>query len=144
MVGAGGAGRAAAFGLARGGARVTLVNRSHERGKRVAVELDVGFQAMDDFDPGAFSLIVNATPLGRGDEDELPFDPARLSPKAIVVDLAYVPAAPTRLVREVAGGTAVDGREVLLAQAVHQSLIMTGEQLSAKRARELMKAEISH
>jgi 3-dehydroquinate dehydratase/shikimate dehydrogenase len=146
VVGAGGAGRAAAFGLARGGARVTLINRSRERGKRVATELDVGFEALGDFDPGAFSLVVNATPLGRGDKGDLPFDPTRLSSEAIVVDLAYVPSAPTRLVREVraAGATAIDGREVLLAQAIQQSLIMTGEQLSAKRARELMKAEISH
>lgn len=146
VVGAGGAGRAAAFGVARVGAKVTLVNRSVERGKRVALELDAAFVALSEFDPAEFSLVVNATPLGRGEQEELPFDTGRLTPETLVVDLAYVPAAPTRLVREVraAGATAIDGREVLLAQAVHQSLIMTGEQLSAKRARELLKAEISH
>lgn len=146
VVGAGGAGRAAAFGLARSGARVSLVNRSSERGRRVAQELEVDFVARDDFDPADFELLVNATPLGRNDDGELPFDPSRLAAGTLVVDLAYVPGATTRLVREVeaAGATAIDGRDVLLAQAVPQSLTMTGERLSPEQARQLLAAEISH
>ncbi len=143
VVGAGGAGRAAAFALSRSGAVVTLVNRSAERGRRVARELSVAFQPLSELDPGAFEIVVNATPLGRGDGEELPFDPARLGAGAVVVDLAYVPGAATRLVRAVraAGGRAIDGREVLLAQAIPQSLTMTGEQLSPEQLRDLGDAE---
>ncbi len=139
VVGAGGAGRAAAFALSRGGARVTLVNRSVERGRRVARELSVDFLPLAELDPGAFEIVVNATPLGRGDTQPLPFDPVRLAAGAVVVDLAYVPGAATRLVREAraAGARAIDGREVLLAQAIPQSLTMTGEQLSPEQVRDL-------
>ncbi len=143
VVGAGGAGRAAVFALARSGARVTLVNRSAERGRRVALELGVAFQPLREFDPGAFEVVVNATPLGRGDEGDLPFDPRRLAATAVVVDLAYMPGTTTRLVREVraAGARAIDGREVLLAQAIPQSLTMTGEQLSLEEIQHLRDAE---
>jgi len=45
VVGAGGAGRAAAFALMMAGANVTLVNRGVERGERVALELELPFIA---------------------------------------------------------------------------------------------------
>ncbi len=143
VVGAGGAGRAAAFALARGGARVTLVNRSAERGRRVALELDVDFVPFEEFEPGAYDLLVNATPLGRGDGDELPFDPAHLRSDSVVVDLAYVPEASTALVSAVraAGAVAIDGREVLFAQAIPQALTMTGEELSPDQLDDLRAPE---
>ncbi len=143
VVGAGGAGRAAVFALAHGRARVTLVNRSAERGRRVAAELDVEFAPYDDFDPSEFDVLVNATPLGRGDDDALPFDPARLAPTAAVVDLAYVPGAPTRLVRAVerVGAQAIDGREVLFAQAIPQARTMTGLELLPEQVRDLQEPE---
>ena len=143
VVGAGGAGRAAAFALARGGARVTLVNRSTERGRRVALELGLEFQPFEEFDPADYELLVNATPLGRGDGDELPFDPSRLRADSVVVDLAYVPEASTALVVAVraAGAVAIDGREVLFAQAIPQSLTMTGEELSREQLDDLRAPE---
>jgi len=66
VVGAGGAGRAAAIGLARAGAKVTLFNRSPERGEKAAEELDLPCLALAELDPGEFELLVNATPVGRG------------------------------------------------------------------------------
>lgn len=140
VLGAGGAGRAAASGLARSGATVTLVNRGVERGRRVARELGLDFERLQDFDPAAFDLLVNATPLGRDEDDELPFEPTAMAAGAMLVDMTYRPDAPTRLVREVraAGRAAVDGREVLLAQAVPQSLTMTGEAIDADASRPLL------
>jgi 3-dehydroquinate dehydratase / shikimate dehydrogenase len=68
VVGAGGAGRAAAVGLSRAGARVTLFNRSAERGERAAEELGLECRALGDLAVGDFAMVVNATPVGRGGE----------------------------------------------------------------------------
>lgn len=140
VVGAGGAGRAAAFGLARLGARVTLLNRGVERGRRVADELGVEFRPLADIEPERYSLLVNATPLGRDGNGELPFEPRGLPAGTVVMDMAYLPDGPTRLVREAAaaGCQAVDGREVLLHQAVPQYLIMTGQRLPLELGRRLL------
>lgn len=121
VVGAGGAGRAVAAGLSQAGMRVALANRDRARGESVARELGLSFVALEALDPAPFRVAVNATPLGRVEEDPLPFEVARLAPGAVVVDLVYG-EAPTALVRasRARGLGAVDGREVLLFQAVGQ------------------------
>lgn len=140
VLGAGGAGRAAVVALRVLGADVTLVNRGEERGRRAAKELRVPFRSWDGFDPAGVQILVHATSLGRSETDSLPIDPGRLPPEAIVVDLVYLPDAPTRLVREarVAGRRAVDGREVLIAQALSQFRLMTGESMDPVEARRVL------
>jgi 3-dehydroquinate dehydratase/shikimate dehydrogenase len=130
VIGCGGAGRAAAVGLARAGARVTIVNRGAERGLATARTLGLPFVPLAELDPGAFDLYVHATPLGRAAADALPLPVSRLAAEAVVVDLVYG-EAPTRLVDEAAhrGLVAIDGREVLLHQAAPQFLAMTGHEL---------------
>ncbi|HEY6323400.1 MAG TPA: type I 3-dehydroquinate dehydratase [Thermoanaerobaculia bacterium] len=70
VVGAGGAGRAAAVGLSRAGARVTMFNRSAERGERAAEELGIECRALGELGGaiGELEMVVNATPVGRGAE----------------------------------------------------------------------------
>jgi 3-dehydroquinate dehydratase/shikimate dehydrogenase len=68
VVGAGGAGRAAAVGLARAGAQVTMFNRSLERGERAAEELGLECRGLGELAIGDFELVVHATPVGRGAE----------------------------------------------------------------------------
>ncbi len=149
VVGAGGAGRAAAFGLARAGARVTLVNRSQEAGEEAARDLGVAFAPLAGFDPGRFRVVVNATPA-------LPFDPALLAPGTAAVELAYgrtvgtdgagdgsgesaAEAEPPLLAAARAGGgVAIDGREVLLHQAFGQFHAMTGRHLPEALGRRLL------
>ena len=141
VLGAGGAGRSAAFALSRAGARVTLVNRGEERGRETAAALGVDFEALADFDPGRFEILVHATPAGRGPGEEPPFDPARVSPGAVVIDLAYG-EEPTPLVAAVralgAGTVGIDGREVLLYQGLEQFRMMTGRELPAAVGRRLL------
>jgi 3-dehydroquinate dehydratase/shikimate dehydrogenase len=145
ILGAGGAGRAAAFGLGMEGATITLVNRSPERGRRVAQELGVEFLAFDDFDPGAFEIIANATPLGSTAEEDLPFDPSAMDEDGVVIDLAYLSDRPTRLVEEARklGRVAIDGREALLYQAVPQFRAMNGVAMPLDLGRRLLDLDAS-
>lgn len=137
VLGAGGAGRAAAYALALAGAQVTLVNRDPERLERAGEELGLPGIGWDDFEPAAASILVNATPLGRNDGEPLPFDPRACDPEAIVVDLSYLRDSTTRLVREAraAGLRTIEGREVLLHQAVPQFEFMTGAAMPVELAR---------
>lgn len=137
VLGAGGAGRAAACALVAAGAEVTLVNRDRERLEKAREELGLRAMAWDDFAPAGFRLLVNATPLGRRPEDPLPFDPTACDPACAVVDLTYLREATTRLTREsrAAGLRTVEGREVLLHQAVRQFEFMTGAALPVELAR---------
>ncbi len=138
VLGAGGAGRAAVVALRDRGAEVTLVNRGDERGKRAAAELRVPFRSLAGFDPEEARILVHATPLGRAADDPLPVDPARLAKDAVVVDLVYLPNQATRLVQETraAGRQAIDGREVLVGQAISQFLLMTGHDMPHEEARQ--------
>lgn len=126
VLGAGGAGRAAAVGLAQAGAAVTLVNRGAARGRRAAAELGMGFLALEEWTPEGFDALVNATPLGRAGEE--PFEVERLAVGTVVIDLAYGGEAPTPLVQaaRARGFTAIDGREILLYQGLEQFRLTTG------------------
>lgn len=136
VVGCGGAGRAVAAGLQRAGAEVTLVNRGVERG-RLAVELlNLPFETLSSFNVDGYTLVVNATPVGR-DTDEQPFETDELREDAVVVDLVYG-SRPTPLMSSALslGCAAADGRDVLLAQVMRQFELMTGGEMSVSLARE--------
>ncbi len=143
VLGAGGAGRAAAFALARAGAEVSIVNRTAGRGQRAAEMLGLPLVPLDVFAPGRFDVVVHATPLGGRDDDPLPFDLDRLPAGATVVDLVYRRGRPTRLVQQARarGLTAVDGREVLLHQAAPQFELMTGLPMQLAAAAALLGLE---
>lgn len=136
VVGAGGAGRAAVVGLKEAGARVTLFNRSEPRGRQAAAALGVPYVPLAELAasrPERFRAVVHATSLGRaarGESEPLPFDPELLAPDAVVVDLVYAEQeTPLLAAVRASGRTAVDGREVLLSQALEQFRMMTGREL---------------
>lgn len=134
VVGAGGAGRAAALGLRDAGAQVVLANRTVATGQKAAEELGVAFEPLAGFDPSAFRVIVNATALGHSDGDALPFDVERTD--AAVVDMVYRATGCTDLIAAAqrTHGMAIDGREVLLHQALRQFRMMNGVDMDGATA----------
>jgi 3-dehydroquinate dehydratase/shikimate dehydrogenase len=142
VVGAGGAGRSSAVGLDVAGARVTLFNRGAERGERAAEALKLPYLPLEQLDPAAFDILVNATSLGRDPAGPLPFSVDGVRPGSVVIDLVYDAArpGPTRLLAAAAarGAVAIDGREVLLSQALGQFRMMTGREMPVDLARELL------
>ena len=116
VLGAGGAGRAIVWALAREGAEVEVWNRTELRAAHLCEEL--GGRSVTDPDPAAYELLVNTTAVGLRGEDpfaELPLRAADLAPSQTVVDMVYG-AEPTRLLAaaEAAGATTVDGIELLV------------------------------
>jgi len=122
---------------------VTIFNRDPERGRSSADRLKRPFEPLADLDPAQFDLLVNATSLGRGEDDPLPFAVESLRPGAVVIDLVYRLDRPTRLLTAAAarGAVAIDGREVLVDQARGQFRMMTGRDLPLALARRVAGLE---
>ncbi len=141
VLGAGGAGRAAAHALAQAGLEVTLFNRGDERRKRAASDLELPCLRWEEFDASRFGLVVHATPLGRDPEDPLPCDPAGLPADGIGLDLVYRRGGPTPWVSALrdCGRVGIDGREVLLHQAIPQFAAMTGREMPSELVAELLE-----
>ncbi len=139
VLGAGGAGRAVAAGLAHEGARVTLVNRTFDRARQVAADLRVQAAPLAGFRPRGFDVLVNATSVGRDGESLPPVALGEAGAATVVVDLVYG-EEPTPWLLEAArrGLTVVDGREVLLQQARPQFAMTTGRELPVELGRELL------
>jgi shikimate dehydrogenase len=132
IYGAGGAGRACALALARGGAAsLTVAAREPARVAEVAVALEglgttVHAVAFDDAVSVHADLIVNATPLGIRQES-LPLPP--VGPDVVVVDLLYHPAVtPLQVQVRAAGSAAFGGIGLLLHQASLSFELWTGQQ----------------
>lgn len=133
-LGAGGAGRAVVWALARAGAEVMLWNRTHSKAELLAGELGVEVippELHAGIDPGAFDVIVNASAAGLGDGDGLaglPLDPAGFRPGQTVVDMVYGNGAGTLIEAARRGGAdTVDGLEILVRQGARSLASWTGQ-----------------
>ena len=122
--GTGGAARGATIGLHLAGAEVILRGRNASTTQEVAKILDVAWCHPDDR-PGA-EILINATPLGRSDDDPSPFTEPEVEEAEAVVDMVYG-GTPTALVRAaISSGTiAVDGRTMLAYQGMAQFAAFT-------------------
>lgn len=130
LLGAGGAARAIAVELAlAGAARITLVNRSHERGAGTKVLLDTSVAVAtelviwerDYVVPADTDFLINATSVGLyPDVDaKLRLDFDSIQPKTLVSDVVFNPPE-THLIREAKrrGCETLDGLEMLVGQGV--------------------------
>ena len=136
VAGAGGAARAAIYALKKAGADVTIFARNADKGRNLAAEFQSQFQQLETGNSKletvlySFDLVVNATPLGtRGlPQNETIAAAEQLQGVKLVYDLIYNPAE-TRLIREAkkAGAETLGGFDMLIAQAIEQQKIWTGE-----------------
>ena len=125
IIGAGGAGAAAACALMDAGAdSITLINRSPDRARLLAARLDPGattlrvITSVNDMAGVRPDLVINASAVGMHDSDALPFDLAVLAGAHAAIDIVYRRDRPTPFVRHARklGIPAIDGTEMLLAQ----------------------------
>lgn len=128
VLGAGGAARAVVRALAvAGAAQVTVLNRDPGRGgAAAALAGDVGTVGTTS-DLGTADLLVQATPVGMGDDPTLAADPDLLPSGAVVADLVYHPlVTPLLAAAQGRGLQTVDGLGMLVHQAARQLHAWTG------------------
>jgi shikimate dehydrogenase len=137
VLGAGGAGRAAAWALREAGADVSLWNRTVERAARLAAELGVRHAER----PGAADLVVNTTSVGlepASEADALAaLGLAGVEPPPLLVDLVYG-AEPTALLgwAQHAGARVMDGLDVLVRIGARSFALWTGAEPPVETMRQ--------
>ncbi len=122
IIGAGGAARAAAYGLKARGMTVALCNRTRDKAAEIAESLGGmsghGLEALPALMNEA-DLLVNTTSLGMSGKPPLDIDLSPLKVGAVVHDIVYVPLETDLLKQAKARGhRTVDGLGMLLHQAV--------------------------
>ncbi|XP_009624049.1 bifunctional 3-dehydroquinate dehydratase/shikimate dehydrogenase, chloroplastic-like isoform X3 [Nicotiana tabacum] len=131
VIGAGGAGKALAYGAKEKGARVVIANRTYERARELADV--VGGQALSldelsNFHPETDMILANTTSIGMQPKvDDTPISKEALRYYSLVFDAVYTPKI-TRLLREAqeSGVNIVTGVEMFIGQAYEQYERFTG------------------
>ena len=138
LIGAGGAARAALWGLLRSGvSSIAIGVRTTAKGVALAADFaaDGDVRAVS-FDDAAWiaacsdaDIVVQTTPLGMTPhtEEMPPVDAAMIKPSAVVYDLIYTPAE-TRFLREARarGCETINGETMLVAQGAEAFRLWTG------------------
>ena len=141
VVGAGGAARAAVYGLLRAGARrITVLGRSLERAERLVRDLDddrgqLTAEMLTDetlVETATHSaLLVHATPVGMEPDVERSVwpDGVRFPTETLVYDLVYVPRK-TQLLRQASasGAPCLGGLDMLVGQGARAFELWTGRE----------------
>lgn len=123
VVGAGGGARAVVAGLADRGAReIHLVNRSRARAERLAADYGAPVTVHDWEERGALlvdaAMLVNTTNQGLHGQPPLDLCLDRLSTRAVVSDINYIPReSPLLVAARKRGNRTVNGLGMLLHQA---------------------------
>lgn len=127
VVGAGGAARAAAFGLKGREAEVFVVNRTPEKAQSLARQAKAKYVKRADLAKLSFDVIINATPLGMNGKGPLPLEEKELNTH-YVFDLVYTPAE-TKLLKlaKAKGLQVIPGLEMFVQQGARQFEIWTGK-----------------
>ncbi|KAK6803546.1 hypothetical protein RDI58_001330 [Solanum bulbocastanum] len=131
VIGAGGAGKAIAYGAKEKGARVVIANRTYERARELAIVVGADALSLDElsnFHPENDMILANTTSIGMQPKvDDTPISKEALKHYSLVFDAVYTPKI-TRLLREAqeSGAKIVTGVEMFIGQAYEQYERFTG------------------
>jgi 3-dehydroquinate dehydratase/shikimate dehydrogenase len=127
VLGAGGAARAAVFGLKERGCEVYILNRTAGPAKKLAHQARARLMKRADMKKATFDVIINATPVGMGNTRDTPLQDKEINAR-YVFDMVYDPAE-TRLLKlaKERGAQIIPGIEMFVHQAARQFEIWTGK-----------------
>jgi 3-dehydroquinate dehydratase/shikimate dehydrogenase len=127
VLGAGGAARAAVFGLKERGAEVYILNRTLAPAQKLARSARARLLKRPDLKKHSFDVIINATPVGMGAQRESPLQSDEIKAK-YVFDMVYDPRE-TRFIElaRARGAEVISGIEMFVQQAARQFEIWTGK-----------------
>jgi 3-dehydroquinate dehydratase/shikimate dehydrogenase len=128
VLGAGGAARAAVFGLRDKGAEVFILNRTAETAQKLARQSGSKTIKKEALAKTTFDVIVNATPVGMAGNKAAPLLEAKDLNTRLVFDLVYNPLE-TPLIRMARqqGINIITGVEMFVQQGARQFEIFTGK-----------------
>jgi 3-dehydroquinate dehydratase/shikimate dehydrogenase len=127
VLGAGGAARAAVFGLKERGAEVWILNRTSAKAQKLARQAKAHTIKRTDLRKIAFDVIINATPVGMGNTRDCPLKDQEIQAR-VVFDMVYDPVE-THLLQVARGKgiSVIPGVEMFVQQAARQFEIWTGK-----------------
>ncbi|XP_010914407.1 bifunctional 3-dehydroquinate dehydratase/shikimate dehydrogenase, chloroplastic isoform X2 [Elaeis guineensis] len=131
VIGAGGAGKALAYGAKEKGARIVIANRTYERARELANLIGgraLTLAELESFHPEEGMILANTTSIGmHPNVIDTPLSKQALRSYAVVFDAVYTPKV-TRLLREAeeSGAAVVSGLEMFIRQAMGQFELFTG------------------
>jgi 3-dehydroquinate dehydratase / shikimate dehydrogenase len=128
VLGAGGAARAAVFGLVEQGAEVFVVNRTHEKAVALARQAKAKALKHELFAKSKFDVLINSTPCGMaGSKQALPIKENELN-ASLVFDMVYNPLdTPLLKLARQRGLHVISGLEMFVQQGARQFEIWTGK-----------------
>jgi 3-dehydroquinate dehydratase / shikimate dehydrogenase len=127
VLGAGGAARAAVFGLKERGAEVWIRNRTSVKAQKLARQAKARTIKRADLRKIAFDVIINATPVGMGNTHDCPLKDEEIQAR-VVFDMVYDPVETHLLqVARAKGIAVIPGVEMFVQQAARQFEIWTGK-----------------
>jgi 3-dehydroquinate dehydratase/shikimate dehydrogenase len=128
VLGAGGAARAAVFGLVAQGAEIFIVNRTHEKAQALAKEAKAKALKHEQFSRSRFDVLINTTPCGMaGNAQALPIEENELN-AGLVFDMVYNPLeTPLLKLAKERGIPTIGGLEMFVQQGARQFEIWTGK-----------------
>jgi shikimate dehydrogenase len=131
ILGAGGAARAAAYAVRTKGAKLTIYNRTLEKGQKLAEEFEgTAFSLDQQENIKTADIIINTTSVGlHPHENETPLSKDLITNNHIVFDLVYTKDGPTKFLEDAKeqGATTISGIEMLLYQGFEQFKFFTGK-----------------
>ncbi|KAI4373087.1 hypothetical protein MLD38_011250 [Melastoma candidum] len=143
VIGAGGAGKALAYGAKLKGARVVIANRTYDRARELAEVVGgeaISLADLATFHPEDGMVLANTTSIGMQPRiDETPIPKEALKHYTLVFDAVYTPRM-TRLLREAeeCGATVISGVEMFIGQAYEQYERFTGLPAPKELFRKIM------
>ena len=145
IVGAGGGARAIGFGINQEGGRITVINRTRQRGEKLAGDLGCDFQLLAEVKSLNYDIIINTTPVGMSSHDvRSPVKPELLEAGTVVMDTVYNPLKTRFLIdAEKAGCRTIDGVSMLVHQGAIQFEMWTGEKSPVNVMRRAVLDELS-
>lgn len=128
ILGAGGAARAIGFVLKEKDVKISVVNRSLERGEELARLLGCSYVSLDKIEEVDANILVQTTPVGMYPHiDQCPVPEHILKEGMVVMDIIYNPLE-TKLLRMATakGCVTISGLSMFIHQAAEQFRLWTG------------------
>ncbi|MBW1866476.1 MAG: shikimate dehydrogenase, partial [Deltaproteobacteria bacterium] len=129
IIGAGGAARAIGFGVVSKGGKLTIANRTHKKGEKLAADLGGEFIPAAEYSKSRWDIMINTTSVGMAPNTAaMPLESTFLEKNMVVMDIVYNPMD-TCLLMEARKKdcTTIDGVAMFVCQGAWQFELWTGQ-----------------